>query len=87
MKLTTVQIIDQKRITRCFGVLIADDRVAMPAKCWDEDLNMWARVGCWDEKKQEILYDDFKIEKLTPEYERLYTAEEIVEVWVSSVVD
>ena len=87
MKLTTVQIMNQKRTTRCFGVLIANDRVAMPEECWDEDLDRWARVGCWDEKQQEILYDDFKIEKLTPENERLYIAEQIVEVWVSSVVE
>ena len=85
MKLSTVEIINERHIRRCFGVLIARDRVAMPESCWDEDLERWARVGCWKEEQKELYYRELKMVKPIPENNRLYIAAGIVEVQVSSV--
>ena len=79
-----VHISNANRKTVCFGVILKRDRVAFPQKYW-QGQKEWAAVAYCCNARNELHGARIPLGRRVPEEMRLYLAEGIMEVEVSSI--
>ena len=79
-----VHISNAARETLCFGVILERNRVAFPIKYWQGEKG-WAAVAYCYNAGNDLLVVRIPLKERIPEEKRLYLAEGIMEVEVSSI--
>ena len=84
-KLSTALISDHRGHVHSMGVLLSRERVACLESDWKTNEGMSVFVYCWNQNLKQLYLKNYKLQYRIQEWERLYLAEGIVEVKVSSI--